>query len=78
MNAIRAKDAEFAFIVATEVHKATATLAAAGQRHLVDGSGSLLILIFDQHQGLARHGRREAQIRKLNDLAIDGLRRRGN
>jgi hypothetical protein len=30
MNAVRPKDAKFAFIVAAKVHQATATLAAAG------------------------------------------------
>ena len=78
VNAIRPEDAELAFIVATKIDQTSATLAGAGQGHLVDRSGALPIFIFKQHEGLTRHRCRQAKIREFNHLAGDWPLRRRN
>jgi hypothetical protein len=45
VNAISPEDAELALAIAAKVDEAAATLAGAGERHLVDGSGSLPLFI---------------------------------
>jgi hypothetical protein len=78
VNAIRPEDAELALIIATKIDQTTATLAGAGQCHLVDRSGALPVFIFEQHEGLTRHRCRQAKIREFNHLAGDWWLRRRN
>jgi hypothetical protein len=56
MNAVCAKDAELAFVVAAKIDLAAATLPCTGERHLMDGALSLQIFVFEQHDRLACHG----------------------
>jgi hypothetical protein len=55
VNAIRPEDAELALVIAAKVDQATTTPACAGQRHLVDRTDALAILVFEQHDRLTRH-----------------------
>ena len=68
VNAIRAEDAELPLVIAAKIDKTTAALASAGQRHLVDRSDALPVFIFKQHDRLARHRCRQAEIRKCNHV----------
>ena len=78
VNAIRAEDAELALVIAAKVDETTATPASAGQRHLVDRSDALPVFVFKQHDRLARHRCRQAEIRECNHVTGDWLRRRRN
>ena len=60
MNAIRPEDAELALVVATKEDQATMAPTSAGQRHLVDRTDALPVLLFEQHDRLARHRCRQA------------------
>ena len=53
VNAICPEDAELPLIIATKVDQATSAPASAGQRHLVDRTDALPVLVFEQHDGLA-------------------------
>jgi hypothetical protein len=75
MNAIGAKDAEPAFIVAAEINQAAMALAGTGERHLVNRSNALPIFILEQDNRLAGHRGGQAKIRELDNLAGDGLAR---
>jgi hypothetical protein len=77
VNTIRAKDTEFAFVVAAEIDLATAPFGGAGQGHLVNRPHTLAIFIFKEDDRLAGHGSRETEVSKLDDLAADGLLRGG-
>ena len=55
VNAIRPEDAELALVIAAEVDETTTPPAGAGQRHLVDRTDALAILVFEQHDRLTRH-----------------------
>jgi hypothetical protein len=68
VNAIRAEDAELPLVIAAKIDKTTTTLARAGQRYLVDRSDALPVFIFEQHDRLARHRCRQAEIRKCNHV----------
>jgi hypothetical protein len=68
VNAIRAEDAELPFVIAAKIDKTAAATAGAGQSHLVDRSHALPVFIFEQHDRLARHRCRQAEIRKCNHV----------
>jgi hypothetical protein len=55
VNAIRPEDAELALVIAAKVDQATTAPACTGQRHLVDRTDALAILVFEQHDRLTRH-----------------------
>ncbi len=55
VNAIRPEDAELALVIAAKIDQTTTTLASAGQRHLVDRTDALPVLVFEQHDRLTRH-----------------------
>jgi hypothetical protein len=55
VNAICPEDAELALVIATKVDETTTTPASAGQRHLVDRTDALPVLVFEQHDRLTRH-----------------------
>jgi hypothetical protein len=75
VNAIGAKDAEPAFIVAAEINQAAMALAGTGERHLVNRTNALPIFILEQDNRLAGHRGGQAKIRELDNLAGDGLAR---
>ena len=60
MNAIRPEDAELALVIAAKIDQATTAAARAGQRHLVDRTDALAVLVFEQHDRLTRHRCRQA------------------
>jgi hypothetical protein len=60
VNAVRPEDAELALVIATKVNQTTTTPASAGQRHLVDRTDALPVLVFEQHDRLTRHRCRQA------------------
>jgi hypothetical protein len=78
VNAVRPKDAEFAFVVAAKVDQTTTTPTSAGQRDLVDRTYALPVLVFEQHDRLTRHRCRQAQIRECNHVTGGWFRRRRN
>jgi hypothetical protein len=55
VNAIRPEDAELALVIAAKIDQTTTTPASAGQRHLVDRTDALPVLVFEQHDRLTRH-----------------------
>jgi hypothetical protein len=78
VNTIGAEDTELTFVVTTKVNKTTMTFAGTGQGHLVNGSDTLPVFVLQQDHRLAGHWSGQAKIGKLNHLAGDRLRRRGN
>ena len=60
VNAIRPEDAELALVIAAKIDQTTTTPASAGQRHLVDRTDALPVLLFEQHDRLTRHRGRQA------------------
>jgi len=55
VNAICPEDAELALVIAAKIDQTTTTPASAGQRHLVDRTDALPVLVFEQHDRLTRH-----------------------
>jgi hypothetical protein len=74
MNAVGAKNAEFAFVIAAEVDQPALTLTRAGKCNLMDRSNPLTVFVFEQDQRLARHRRRQTKVGKLDDLAESPFR----
>ena len=60
VDAICPEDAELAFVIAAKVDQTTTAPASAGQRHLVDRTDALPVLVFEQHDRLTRHRCRQA------------------
>jgi hypothetical protein len=60
VNAVCPEDAELALVIAAKVDQTTTTPASAGQRHLVDRTDALPILILKQNDRLTRHRCRQA------------------
>jgi hypothetical protein len=60
VNAICPEDAELALVIATKIDQTTAAPPGAGQRYLVDRTDPLPVLVFEQHERLTRHRRRQA------------------
>ena len=60
VDAVRPKDAELALVIAAKVNQTTTTATSAGQRHLMNRTDALPVLVFEQHDGLTRHRCRQA------------------
>jgi hypothetical protein len=76
VNAICAKNAEFAFVVSTKIDEASPALSGTGERDLVDGTNPCPILVLKEYQWLAAHGGGQAEIREFHDFAAGWLRGR--